>query len=141
MAINGYIAFERPISVLEYQRLRRTTNWPSLKDNQVKKALNRDLYSVVIVSENETIGMGRIIGDGAVYFYIQDVIVHPNWRKQGVGQLIMEHIESFLSRSIKEYGFIGLMAVEGVEQFYSSYGYIKRNDQCPGMYKEIKNRR
>ncbi|MGX1929321.1 GNAT family N-acetyltransferase [Flagellimonas sp. 2504JD4-2] len=135
MNIDGYKVETRPITVSEYQKLRNTTNWQLLEDQKVAKALNQDLFSVVVVFEQDIVAMGRVIGDGAIYFYIQDIIVHPSHRGQGVGKLIMEAIESFLSATIQDYGFIGLMAAEGVETFYTSFGYTKRRDGSPGMYK------
>lgn len=135
MNIDGYKVETHPISVWEYQQLRNITNWSPLKDEQIEIALGRDLYSVVVVLKNEIIGMGRVIGDGAIYFYIQDVIVHPDQRYQGIGKLIMQHIETYLLSATGEYAFI-----KGVESFYTSLGYSKRAEDSPGMFKIISNK-
>lgn len=29
--------------------------------------------------------MGRVVGDGAFFFYVQDVAVHPQHRRRGLG--------------------------------------------------------
>jgi len=41
------------------------------------EALPRSLFAVVAVAEGEPIGMGRIVGDGAIFFYTQDIAVIP----------------------------------------------------------------
>jgi len=79
-----FLVEHRRITVSEYQNLRRTTSWPSLNDSSVSIGLSNDLFSVVVISQEKTIGIGRVIGDGAIYFYIQDVIVHPEYQKMKV---------------------------------------------------------
>lgn len=137
MNIGGYKIEARPILVSEYQKLRNTTDWHPIKDERVAKALHQDLFSVVVVFDAQVVGMGRVIGDGAIYYYIQDIIIHPNHREQGLGKLIMQRIEAFFSNTIENYAFIGLMAAEGTEAFYTSFGYSKRKDDRPGMFKII----
>jgi hypothetical protein len=49
----------------------------------------------------------------------------------------MENIETYLREKANNNSFIGLMAAEGVIDFYLQFGYIKRPDNKPGMYKMI----
>lgn len=127
----------RTITLSEYQTLRSSTSWGSIDDHSVKKALERDLYSVCVLHGKKVIGIGRIVGDGAIYYYIQDIIVLPEYQGQGIGKLIMENIETYLSENTNNNSFIGLMAAEEVIEFYLQFGYEKRPDNRPGMYKMI----
>ena len=134
-------AFEleiRPIEVEEYQSLRASTGWEEIEDAHAEQALQRDLFSVCVMNENQIIGIGRVIGDGAIYFYIQDVIVLPEFQKFGIGKLIMNQIEDYLNEQAPNNAFIGLMAAVGVQRFYEKFGYAKRPDGRPGMYKMMK---
>ena len=135
--MNGYIVETRPITVGEYQTLRATTNWHPIQYGQVEMALKQDLFSVVVSKEGKALGMGRVIGDGAIYFYIQDVIVHPEHRGMGIGKLIMRAIANYLEDTVTDYAFVGLMAAKGVEGFYKSFGYDTRQQDSPGMYKVL----
>lgn len=128
----------RKIKVDEYQSLRNTTGWDSIADEVVKKALKNDLFSVCVLDGEKIIGMGRVIGDGAIYFYIQDVIVHPQHKSRGVGKMIMNSIEKYLDKVTYNNSFIGLMAAEGVKEFYEKYGYLERPAGRPGMFKVVK---
>ena len=101
----------------------------------VDKALENDLFSVCARLNGKTIGIGRVIGDGAIYYYIQDVIVLEEYRNLGVGRQIMDSIEAFLQANAREGAFIGLMAAEGVISFYEKFGYFKRPEAGPGMFK------
>lgn len=130
---------ERSLEISEYQVLRAHTDWKQLRDEVVSKALKKDLYSVVAIDGNRPVAMGRVIGDGAMYFYIQDIVVHKEYRNLGIGNLIMEHIENFLLNAAPTDSFIGLMAATGTIMFYSKFGYKVRDPESPGMYKTFKS--
>ena len=128
---------ERALTVSEYQSLRNSTNWNSFSDDLVEKAIQNDLYSIVITINDRAIGMGRVIGDGALYFYIQDLIVKAEYRNQGIARLIMEHIENYLQKNAETNAFIGLMAAKDVKGLYEKFGYKQRAKDSPGMYKYL----
>jgi len=136
--MNNYIINTGNLKVEEYQSLRKTTGWDMLDDKVVKKALENDLFSVCVYDNEKIIGMGRVIGDGAIYFYIQDIIVTTEYKGKGIGKLIMDHVEQYINKTANHNSFIGLMAAEGVKEFYYKFGYKERPDNRPGMYKVIK---
>ena len=128
---------ERKINIAEYQHLRATTGWAMFPDEIVESALKNDLYSVSVLCGNEAAGIGRVIGDGGIYFYIQDVIVAPKYQGLGLGDVIMQHIEKYIFAHANNNSFIGLMAAQGVSKFYEKYGYKKRGAEQPGMFKRM----
>lgn len=134
----NYKIEQRKISVSEYQLLRKTTGWDMLEDSVVEIALDNDLFSVCVLDGDSPVGIGRVIGDCAIYFYIQDVIVVPEYRGKGIGAIIMERIENFLNGNANHNSFVGLMAADGVKEFYYKFGYSERQATKPGMYKMIK---
>jgi predicted N-acetyltransferase YhbS len=78
--------------------------------------------------------MGRVVGDGGVYLYLQDVIVLERWRNNGIGTRITEA----LLDHVRELGgpgtFVGLMAAVGAGPFYERFGFQPRGDDRPGMW-------
>jgi ribosomal protein S18 acetylase RimI-like enzyme len=77
-------------TVREYNELRRLAGWPVLETSLVSHGLSHSIFSIVITDEHDAIiGMGRIVGDGAIYLHIQDVIVRPQLQRSGIGKLIM----------------------------------------------------
>lgn len=127
----------RKLGVAEYQSLRKTTDWGELDDSAIKIALENDLFSVCVMDQNKIVGMGRVIGDGAIYFYIQDLIVHPDYQGKGIGNLMMIEIEAYLKNNSHNNSFIGLMAAKGANEFYHKFGYSERSPDKPGMFKII----
>ncbi|MEG9328136.1 GNAT family N-acetyltransferase [Salinimicrobium catena] len=136
--MNNYRLEIRKLKTEEYQLLRQTTGWDPIAEEVVGKALENDLFSVCVFNDEKMIGMGRVLGDGAIYFYIQDVIVHPDFHGRGIGKLIMDSIEEYLKKTTNQNSFVGLMAAEGVKDFYKKYGYQERPAGRPGMFKLIK---
>ena len=126
---------KRRLKVDEYQALRGTTDWFTIDDEAVEKSLGNDLFSVCVFDNRTLVGMGRIVGDGAIYFYIQDIIVIPGYQRKGIGELIMNEIEAYLEENAFNNSFIGLMAADGVQKFYHRFGYVERADTQPGMSK------
>ena len=136
--MSTYKIEKRKLRVDEYQSLRNSTGWNPIDDATVKIALERDLFSVCILDENQTIGIGRVVGDGAIYFYIQDIIVLPQYQNKGIGRMIMNQIESYLNFAARNNSFIGLMAAEGLKEFYEKFNFIERPTNRPGMFKIIR---
>ncbi|WP_187269511.1 GNAT family N-acetyltransferase [Flagellimonas hymeniacidonis] len=130
-----YTVKTNDLEVSGYQSLRRTTLWKQLPDHLVKQALSNDLFSVSVYKGDILIGMGRVIGDDSIYYYVQDVVVHTKYRGKGVGNLIMHNIEQYLKGEVETYAFIGLMAAKDSKGFYQKFGYRERDNESPGMYK------
>lgn len=126
---------ERDPTVEEYQRLRDAVGWGEMTDAGVAEGLSNALYSVVLELDGEAIGCARIVGDGGLYFYLQDVIVLPEFQGQGQGARLMDSVIGYLERSARPGAFVGLMAAVGVEPFYERYGFRRRSEQQPGMFR------
>ena len=74
---DGSELIEREPTVEEYRRLRASAGWSERTIEAMETSLEHGLYGVCLVRDGETIGCGRVIGDGGMYFYVQDVIVLP----------------------------------------------------------------
>ena len=88
--------------------------------------LPRSLYVVCAFDGDELVGMGRVVGDGGLCFYIQDVIVLKSHQGRGIGAALMERIMAWIEgRAVKD-SYLGLMSAEGKERFYHRYGFTSR---------------
>ena len=88
------------------------------------------------------IGMGRIVGDGAVICYIQDLVVIPGYQKFGIGGNLLDRCVSYVE-SITLEGtemMLALMCAKGRERFYEACGFTARPTENlgPGMILYIK---
>jgi GNAT superfamily N-acetyltransferase len=119
----------------EYAAFRAHVRWPAVDPTQASDGLAASLASVLARDADGTlVGMGRVVGDGGVYLYLQDVIVLERWRNNGIGTRITE---ALLDR-VRELGgpgtFVGLMAASGAGPFYERFGFQPRGEDRPGMW-------
>jgi ribosomal protein S18 acetylase RimI-like enzyme len=120
-------------TVDEYLRLRRQVGWSEISDEAAAEALERALVSFCLIEEGETLGIARVVGDGGVYFYVQDVIVDERYRGRGHGRALMDAVMAFIAARATPGAFIGLMAARDAARFYERYGFERRPDDRPGM--------
>ena len=93
------------------------------------------LFAVAIdISTGRAVGMGRVISDGIADAYIQDLVVHGDWRSWGVGKMILTTLlEECKFRKIT---WIGLIAEPGKEEFYRSLGFAPMPGHVPMLFHE-----
>ena len=118
---------------IEYDQIRDTTDWVKLDPETIEKGLENSLFSVCLYDAEKLIGLGRIVGDGAIYFYIQDIIVIPECQGKGLGKVIMNELMQYIDDNANNNSFVALMAAEGVEKFYHKFGFESRPNSKPGM--------
>ena len=128
---------ENRLDIDTYLKLRKTVNWKTLTREQAEKAIQGSLFTVVAFDDGQPVGMGRIVGDGAVICYIQDLIVIPDYQGSGVGQQIMEYLIDYVKKlKLPDTEImLDLMCAVGREEFYKKYGFIARPTEKlgPGM--------
>ena len=93
-----YELVDNVLSAEDFIRLKVATGFIDRPLQQVEKALKNGLFNVSAVCDGKTIGMGRLVGDGAMYWYLQEIIVLPEYQGKGIGKSIVnrliEHIKS-----------------------------------------------
>lgn len=123
--------------VWEYLALRRLVNWKQLNEEQARRALDNSLYVLGAYYKGVLLAMGRIVGDGAVICYIQDLIVAPGLQGMGLGSVILEHLKAYVDslRLPKTEMMLDLMCAKGREPFYEKHGFLARPTESlgPGM--------
>jgi ribosomal protein S18 acetylase RimI-like enzyme len=117
---------EKLPSAAEYNWLRQLVGWRTYQEEVIEKALPNTLYGVCAYQGEKLVGMARIIGDGGMVYYIQDVIVIPECQRQGIGTRLMEAIMAYIHAHASHNSIIGLMSAAGKEAFYEKYGFTTR---------------
>ncbi|MDD6136511.1 MAG: GNAT family N-acetyltransferase [Lachnospiraceae bacterium] len=135
---------ENSISTEEYLKLRAAVQWRELSENQAIQVINNSLFFVKAVDDcGNVVGMGRIVGDGAVVCYIQDLIVLPDMQGKNIGSLLIKRLIAFVNELREENTtlMLCLMCAKGREKFYEKHGFIARpNDMLgPGMIQYLQD--
>jgi GNAT superfamily N-acetyltransferase len=129
-----YQVIERIPTVEEYLALREAVGWERLDEQITARALANALFTVCILHNGKVIGCGRIIGDGGLYFYIQNIMVLPAYQGKGLGKRLMLAILAYLEKHALPGAFIGLMAAKDASSFYTQFGFAVRPPERPGMF-------
>jgi len=128
---------ENALSAKDFCMLKQSAGWGRATQAQADLALKNSLFTLVALEDNQVIAMGRLVGDGFLICYIQDVIVLPGFQGKGIGKLITRRLIEFAENNglpdtrVK----IGLSAAKDKEGFYEKLGFTARPDENkgPGM--------
>ncbi|KKO47153.1 acetyltransferase [Arsukibacterium ikkense] len=127
MKLIDYIISDKAPTAREYVALRCQVGWDNVDLGVAQQSLDASLFHASIRHDNKLIGMARIVGDGFMYFYLQDVVVAPDYQGHGLGRALMARVESYLSKACPVGATVGLLAAQGKENFYRDYGFVERD--------------
>ncbi len=116
----------------EFIKMRQSVGWSYPEKEVISIGLKNTLFSVCVEKENEIVGYGRIIGDGAFTIYIQDIIVIPEYQMMGLGIRIMNAIMEYITKTYANDTMVCLMAAKGKENFYKKFGFVERPNEVYG---------
>jgi GNAT superfamily N-acetyltransferase len=120
-------------SIEAYLRLRQISGLAPRSTLAAERGLPNSFFSVCINIGAETIGIGRVIGDGALFLHIVDVAVDPAHQGRGAGKSIMRalmaHIESVAPAEI----YVSLMANGEAYRLYEQFGFSPVTPHVRGM--------
>lgn len=133
---------ENQLDIETYMYLRQQVGWKMLSKKQSELALKNCLYNVVAYEDGEPVGMGRVVGDGAVVCYIQDLVILPKAQGHGIGSKVLGNLIEYVE-SITEDGtemMLCLMCAKGREGFYKKHDFMARPtaNLGPGMIQYIR---
>jgi len=128
------IEFTDHISVSDYIELRKTVNFKTISQRQAETALKNYVFLIVAKRKEKTIGMTRLIFDGAYIAVLVDVIVLPEYQGHGIGKTMIEKALAHLKNNMVngEQVLVMLMSAKDKEGFYEKFGFIKRPDETYG---------
>ena len=93
------------------------------------------MINVSALLDGQLVGMGRMVGDGAMYWYLQEIIILPEYQKMGIGTKIVNYLIDYAVEHSATGTFttIGGVSAKGKEGFYSKLGF----DIIPNGIKKI----
>ena len=116
---------DNALTAEDFLRLKGAAGFADRPLRQVDRALQNGLFNVCAVCEGKVVGMGRLVGDGALYWYVQEVVVLPEYQGKGIGKAIVGRLLDHIRRCAipGTQAHVGLIAVEGKESFYEQFGF------------------
>ena len=119
------LSTERPIDLMELERLCDAVGWSRRPMRRVRKALEFSLLQVGLWRHDQRlpklVGFARCTGDGVVEATVWDVAVHPLYQGAGLGKQLMVYVLDQLKDL--ELDRVTLFADPDVVGFYEAQGW------------------
>ncbi|MEO3814602.1 GNAT family N-acetyltransferase [Sphaerisporangium sp. B11E5] len=115
-------------TISEYLALRNSVGWRTPDTEVTAIALKNSLISAIAIEDDRVVGTVRIVGDGAMYFYIQDLIVHQQYQRRGIGSALMKAALQWLHNNVPKGSLVSLTTESSLAEFYSRTGFTKVAD-------------
>lgn len=118
----------RPPTLTEYKALLRSVGWTTtVSDERILTQLSSTIFAVVAehIPTGNAIGCALLIGDNVSFYYLKDVMIHPDWQGKRVGTAVIQAITQWMEINADD-GAIGtLFTGENLERFYQQTGFSK----------------
>ncbi|KGX88293.1 GNAT family N-acetyltransferase [Pontibacillus marinus] len=123
MEINSY--GERVIPAKSVIRLYQNVGWwEDMKESEIEDILERTI-SVGAWIDDELVGFARAVSDGKFRAYVEDVVVHHQYRRKEIGTHIIER----LLHELEHIDIISLFCDETLIPFYEIEGFRSSSSQ------------
>lgn len=117
---------ERPILPDAVLHLYQTVNWPWVSRQPALLAKVLATGPAVGAWDGERlIGFARAVTDGYFRAYIEDVVVHPTYQRQGIGRQLLSH----LLGELPQIDVVSLFCQTDLAPFYEQFGFKVRGKQ------------
>ena len=117
--LSDYTLIDTVPSAEDFCRLRIISGMSPRPLEGARAGLPHSCYGVHILYEGVPVGMGRIVGDGALNFEIVDVAVDPAHQGKGLGRQIMQKIVAWLDENAFKGAYVSLVA--DVPELYAKF--------------------
>lgn len=114
-------------------------NWTVDPKEQWTKSLKNTLYSIAAFYDDEMVAMGRLLGDGSIYWYVNDIYVLTQYQGKGIGREIMNKLIDYIKKNSLSGSEVSvcLMCAKGKEGFYEKLGFHSRPHEYEGSGMEL----
>jgi len=138
-ALSGYRLVEGPPAVGAYLSLRDRAGIPPKSRRQAEIALPGSWAACHVIDEatDQTVGMGRVIGDGGAYFQVIDMAVDPEHQRRGLGQAILSFLIERIRVQAPPQAYVSLLADLPGRRLYEHNGFIDVSPLSSGMARRV----
>ncbi|WP_292020851.1 MULTISPECIES: GNAT family N-acetyltransferase [unclassified Brevundimonas] len=124
-------------SIEDYLRLRINAGLSAKAEANAVAGLPNTWFAVVARRDGQVVGMGRIIGDGGLFFQIVDMAIEPAHQGRGLGKAIMTALMDRL-RSHAQGAYVSLIADGEANRLYAQYGFEPTMPKSIGIAQVIR---
>ena len=102
------------------------------------RVLEVALFGAVAMADGQAVGCALLTGDGAGFYYVRDVMVHPDWQRRHIGSALMQTLMAQVGAHAPSGALVGLFTGGGLHDFYARFGFHGPNNGLYGMTQVIR---
>lgn len=130
----GYTLRVSPPALADYLRLRRDAGLRAKTPEQGRRALAGSWsFCHVTAPDDETVAMGRVLGDGGWYFVVADMATAPGHRRRGLGRTVLDHLLGDIRARAPDDAYVSLTADAAARTLYERAGFTVFTPDQTGM--------
>ncbi len=131
----GYRLVQAAPEVDAYLALRQRAGLSPKTREQAAAALPGSWAACHVVHEasGETVGMGRVLGDGGWYFHVVDMAVLPAHQRRGLGDAILRVLLDRIRAGAPPGAYVNLLADPPGRRLYARHGFAETAPHSIGM--------
>jgi ribosomal protein S18 acetylase RimI-like enzyme len=136
----GYRLVMATPSVADYLRLRRESGLTPKDEVQASAALPGSWAAChVVAHDGETVGMGRLLGDGGWYFHVVDMAVLPAHQRRGIGDAMLSALLARIREVAPRGAWVTLLADPPGRRLYARHGFTETAPASTGMAQTLQD--
>ena len=122
-------------TVDDYVALRQRSGLTQKNREQAVAALPGSWFACHVLHEptGQTVGMGRLLGDGGWYFHVVDMAVLPEHQRRGLGDAILSTLLQHVRDNAPAGAYVNLLADPPGRSLYARHGFVETAPQSVGM--------
>lgn len=124
-------------SAAHVMALRRQAGWRDVGLRALHVALRNSLQVFCVYQDELLVGFGRLVGDGVLKVYVEELVVATAARRQGIGSAILIAMEAYTRAHCAAGCRLGLTSSRGYAGFYAKHGFERRPDDMPAMQRHL----
>ena len=90
--MSEYKIVENQLNAEDFKALFKYAGWGTPCEKMIEVSLKKSYATFTVLDGDKVIGCARLLGDGAMAFFVKDVIIKSEFRGKGIGKMFMTYI-------------------------------------------------
>jgi ribosomal protein S18 acetylase RimI-like enzyme len=122
--VDGVEIVDRAPTPEELARLRASAGMGSPRAAATRAGVAGSWFAVTAVTAaGRAVGIGRLVGDGALFLQVVDVAVDPRHQRHGIGSAILRRLLEQVDRHAPD-AYVSLVAEPPGQALYRRFGFV-----------------
>jgi GNAT superfamily N-acetyltransferase len=126
---DGYRLVLQTPAITDYRRLREVSGLTPKTLEGATAGLPNTWCAAVIEQDGRAVAMGRVVGDGGLFFQIVDMAVEPAHQGRGLGKAVMAELKA----RAPSHAYVSLIADGQAHRLYEQFGFGPTAPKSIGM--------